>query len=444
MIKDFKGKVAVVTGAGSGIGRALAHAFAKREMKVVICDVNEQALDSVSEELTSMSVEVLKKVVDVSDRDQVAGLADATYEHFGIAHILCNNAGVGGGGPIAQATLADWDYVLGINQFGVIYGTKFFLPRMLECGEPCHIVNTASIAGHLAGEGQYSVSKFAVVSLSETMSAQCFSTNVGVSVLCPGLVNTNIIENSQAFQESRSDAYEPTEEIKEYWKPMRENFEYMLSMGMTPETGTEKVIIAIENDILHVLTHPEYLKYIEARFEAITAHTMKLDQLYNESIGGEKETLKTGSRLKTFTYDSPGFSIQYPDDWVPLQIPQIPNAVFYAEQIPGADFIIRVLDKSDPGLPADISLETATGYLSPMLGNFGRDIAIISEEKITLKDGTPAQLGFVEYRYVGTTKVKVLGLIVNKGDKWIVVTIGVIATCYKDEFKEILHSLEFK
>ena len=169
MIKDFKDKVAVVTGAGSGIGRSLALAFAKREMKIVIADVNEKALNDVSEKLMAGGTEVLGIVVDVSDREQVAHLADETYNRFGKANILCNNAGVYSGAPIQLATLADWDWVLGLNQFGVIYGVSSFLPRMLKDKEACHIVNTASMAGHLTGDiPQYVVSKFAIVALWNT------------------------------------------------------------------------------------------------------------------------------------------------------------------------------------------------------------------------------------------------------------------------------------
>ena len=141
MIKEFEGKVAVITGGASGIGRGLAHAFAKRGMKIVLADIDKDALDIVSQEIKDIGVEVMSVITDVSDREQVAHLADVSYERFGQVNILCNNAGVGRGGIISLLTLENWDWVLGVNLFGVIYGIQFFLNRMLKCKEHCHIVN---------------------------------------------------------------------------------------------------------------------------------------------------------------------------------------------------------------------------------------------------------------------------------------------------------------
>jgi NAD(P)-dependent dehydrogenase (short-subunit alcohol dehydrogenase family) len=445
MIKEFKDKVAVVTGAASGIGRSLAFAFAKLEMKVVISDVNEQALNSVSEELIAGGTDVMSMVVDVSDRAQVAKLADATYERFGSANILCNNAGVGSGGMMQFLELADWDWVLGVNLFGVVYGIKSFLPRMLASGEPCHIVNTASLAGHLSGDTvPYSPSKFAVVAISEALKRECFSTKVGVSVLCPGLVDTQIVKNAESFRSERPDLFQPTTEMIEMSKTMRENFSYLLSTGMNPDVIAQKVIIAIKEDILQVITHPEYIPVLEARFESIRDDTMKLDQIYKDSVSGDREAPMTSLSLKKFEHDSPRFSIQYPEEWVQLKAPPLlTHAVFYALRIPGADFTIRVIDKSDPALPSDYSLENATSYRALFLENFGTGSTIISDKQTTLKDGTPANEGLIEYKNLGIVKIKVIDFTVDKGDKWIVITIGVNSKCFEEEFKEIPYALEF-
>ncbi|MCP4752319.1 MAG: SDR family NAD(P)-dependent oxidoreductase, partial [Proteobacteria bacterium] len=435
----------VVTGAGSGIGRSLALAFAKRGMKIVVADVDEQALNTVSAELTAVGAEVLSRVVDVSDRDQVAQLADATYDRFGRAHILCNNAGVGSSAPIQSATLADWDWVLGVNQFGVIYGTASFLPRMLESGEPCHIVNTASVAGHMAGENaQYSTSKFAVVSMSESLRTECFNTNVGVSVLCPNFVSTGIMKNVERFRSQRSGLFQPTDEMMAQAKPMRENFEKFLNDGMSPDVVAEKVMVAIQEDILHVITHPETLPLIEARFEAIRADTMKLDRMYTETIGGNQKAEEGAGELKTYQHDSPAFRIRYSSGWKDnLNPPPWPGTVFYALKDFGAFLLVQVFDKSNPGIPPDYSLESATSYRAMGLVYWGTDIRLVSDRQTTLEDGTPASVGEIEFRQFGSAKRMNYGITVFKEDKWISVVVGAVSTFDSNEFKEIVHSLTF-
>jgi NAD(P)-dependent dehydrogenase (short-subunit alcohol dehydrogenase family) len=180
-VKDFAGRVAVITGGGGGIGRALAHAFAKRGMKIVIADVEAGPLESTARELREQRAEVTPVILDVRDRDAMRKLAEDVFAKYGNAHVLCNNAGVGRGGFIHELSLEDWDWVLDVNLRGVVYGIHHFLPRMLEGGEPCHIVNTASLAGLVAnaGLGPYNATKYAVVAISETLAAECAGTHVG-------------------------------------------------------------------------------------------------------------------------------------------------------------------------------------------------------------------------------------------------------------------------
>lgn len=199
-MERLEGRVAVVTGAASGIGYALAERFLVEGMQVVLADVEEPALLRAREALDPDGQRTLAVRTDVSVWEDVAALADATYQGFGEAHITCNNAGVAGTqvrrGGIWARDLRDWQWIMGVNLWGVIHGVHAFLPRMLERGSEGHIVNTASVAGIVPGTSIYSVTKHAVVAFSEALYQQLAiaTASVGVSVLCPGSVQTNILD----------------------------------------------------------------------------------------------------------------------------------------------------------------------------------------------------------------------------------------------------------
>jgi NAD(P)-dependent dehydrogenase (short-subunit alcohol dehydrogenase family) len=194
------GKVAVLTGAGSGFGRELALLCARRGMKVVLADIEPAAIEETAA-LLPAGVEALKVRCDVSQSAQVAALADQTYARFGAAHLLFNNAGVGVGGLSWTSTEADWQWVLGVNLMGVVHGIRSFMPRMLASGEAAHVVNTASAAGLVSvpGSSVYCASKHAVVTLSECLYHELRAENarIGVSVLCPAFVPTRILESAR-------------------------------------------------------------------------------------------------------------------------------------------------------------------------------------------------------------------------------------------------------
>ena len=167
-MQEFEGRVAVVTGGGSGIGRGIAAALAAKGMKIVLADIERQVLEKTADELRASGAEVVGIECDVSKQESVDELAKGALDAFGAVHVLCNNAGVGGGGPAAtwEASLDDWNWVLGVNLMGVVHGNRSFVPIILEQGQGGHVVNTASIAGLMIGGGIYGVTKHAVVALS--------------------------------------------------------------------------------------------------------------------------------------------------------------------------------------------------------------------------------------------------------------------------------------
>ncbi|MRI33894.1 3-oxoacyl-ACP reductase [Endozoicomonas sp. OPT23] len=256
-MKEFSGKVAVITGGASGIGFGLAKKAVAEGMKVVIADIEQQALNTAAADLTELGGDVLAVKADVSDSDSVQALADKTLEHFGAVHVLFNNAGVGGGGCIWEMDKKDWEWVLGVNLWGVINGVSAFTKHMVAQNEG-HVVNTASIAGLMSapGTGTYTVSKHAVVALSESLygELQNAEANVGVSVLCPAFVNTKIFAYERNRPEDKT--VEQTEEEKAIAKATEEASAEFFAQTLSPESVAETAFNAIRNDEFYILTHP--------------------------------------------------------------------------------------------------------------------------------------------------------------------------------------------
>lgn len=267
-MEDLQGKVAVVTGAGSGIGAALGRAFVDAGCSVVLADVEEGALEAST---TGIGGRVLPVVTDVTDRASIERLADTAFGHFGAVHVVCNNAGVSTFNPVLNQTIDDWHWVLGVNLWGVIHGVHTFLPRLLDQGQPAHIVNTSSLAGLMSGLpclGPYNVSKVGVVALSETLRMEMAMSGapVGVSVLCPGSTPTEILE-SERNRPARFGHEDRTTEGEAFRQAVRSGFD-----GPGARTATDiatDVLDAIRHDRFWVITSGEMRDGIEARFTDI-------------------------------------------------------------------------------------------------------------------------------------------------------------------------------
>ena len=201
-MKDLAGKTAFVTGAASGIGFGIASALAQAGVKVMLCDIEEAALAAALEKLRSTNADVEGVQADISLKDELAAAAEATLARFGKVHILVNNAGVGGGGPYGMWSDAAWDWTLGVNLRAVIWGIEIFGPLIERHGEGGHIVSTASIAGLISGgSSAYNVSKYGVVALSEGLRLELAPRGIGVSVLCPGFIRTQIVDSGRNLPE---------------------------------------------------------------------------------------------------------------------------------------------------------------------------------------------------------------------------------------------------
>jgi NAD(P)-dependent dehydrogenase (short-subunit alcohol dehydrogenase family) len=267
-VKDFQGRVAVITGAASGIGLALANEAAAQGMKLAVADIDDAALAAAAGDLRAQGAEVLTVPTDVRDPKAVDDLRDATLSAHGAIHLVCNNAGVGGGGRSWEAPLEMWRWVIDVDLWSVIHGVRTFVPVLLEQGEG-HVVNTASAAGLTAvpGMGPYTVAKHGVVALTETLAQELAGTGVGASVLCPSFVRTRIHEVER---------HAPAD-LLERWGPRdtpeaetgRQFMKSMIDAGIDPAEVARKVFTAVQAGRVHILTHPESRQWVEARLQAI-------------------------------------------------------------------------------------------------------------------------------------------------------------------------------
>jgi len=261
------GKVAVVTGAASGIGLALANAFASAGCSVVLADVQENALAAAAAEVGAHGVDTLTMVTDVSKVDQVEALAAATMERFGAVHIVCNNAGVGGAGDPWVGPIETWEWVIGVNMWGVVHGIRAFLPHLVMSGGG-HIVNTASIAGLYPGfSAPYDASKHAVVAMTEGLygSLKAAAMPVGVSCLCPGWVKTGIADSERNWPIEFGAAPERdagAEISRGYLKRA-------IDEGMSPAAVADLVVDAVGADRFWVFPHPDFLEIAMERFHTV-------------------------------------------------------------------------------------------------------------------------------------------------------------------------------
>jgi NAD(P)-dependent dehydrogenase (short-subunit alcohol dehydrogenase family) len=264
MADQFKDRVAVITGGGSGIGAAMATAFAARGARLVLADIDAGALERTSEALRAGGADALTVRTDVGDLAQVRALADATVDRFGAVHVVCNNAGIALFGPMASATHADWEYTMRVDFWGVVHGVETFAPRLLAQGQGGHIVNTASMAGLVGMQwlGVYCAAKFAVVGLTESLHRELKPQGIGVSVLCPMIVQTDINRNSVR---NRPAALRNPGDPLDFEEPGAEVQGAMKGGVIAVEEVARRVVRAIDRGDLYVLTHPEQREFLRRR-----------------------------------------------------------------------------------------------------------------------------------------------------------------------------------
>ena len=270
-MKEFKDKVAVITGGASGLGLEIARLAARKGMKLVLSDIEERALKQAELEFADQGVDVLSVRTNVAIAEDVEQLAEKTMERFGAVHLLFNNAGVALNKTAWETSVADWEWVLGVDLWGVIHGVRVFTPIMLRQNSPSHIINTASVAGMLSTQGMaaYNVAKHGVVTLSETLyhDLKRRAATIDVSVLCPAWVNTAIWDSARNRPEDLQNSVErkAEDDIK-----LEESARHAIQSGkVTAPMVAEIVFAAIEANQFYILTHPKIKKWVGLRVEDI-------------------------------------------------------------------------------------------------------------------------------------------------------------------------------
>ena len=275
-LPDLSGKVAVVTGGASGIGKGIATQLVAEGARVIIADIQRDALEATAAELGAVGVQT-----DVSDPSSVDALARAALDRYGAVHVVCNNAGIGPLAPVADLTLDDWRWMIGVNLWGVIHGVHTFLPILKQNRDGGHIVNTASMAGLVAGPrlGAYAAAKYGVVGLSEVLAAELAADNsrVGVSVLCPGTVHTSIGNSSRNRPADLPDAG-----FKDIDIELEDNPRYR---WIYPVDAGAVVVRAIKRGDLYALTHPDWYPMVAERHEAIAEAFREQEALRQQAAG---------------------------------------------------------------------------------------------------------------------------------------------------------------
>jgi len=293
-MQTFEGKTAVVTGAASGIGLALAERCAMARMNVVLADIEEQALEQAVRKIEDRQVRAIGVPVNAMIEESVQALAERAIAEFGKVHLLCNNAGVAStastGKAVWEVPDTDWEWVMGVNFYGVLYGLRAFIPHMLEHGENGHIVNTASLAALIPGGGSYGVSKHGVLSLTEGLQRDLDerSANINASVLCPGFVDTNIHAAERNRPDELVGAAAPAAGADGMTMAVMQD---LLAKGKPPSEIADIVFDAIAKDQFYILPHPTWDGFVRSRIDQVLARgpvaTTNMEEILQRRESGE-------------------------------------------------------------------------------------------------------------------------------------------------------------